>query len=59
MFQEGAQVPGEEVEAVSREGHVLRGEGPGFPYRMVAFSQDLPEQRSPRDPLWEKGRSHP
>ena len=62
MFQEGAVVPGEDAKAVDGDGQVLGGGGPGLPYGLVAlapaFSQDLPEQRSPWDPLWKKGRSH-
>lgn len=49
MFQEGAEVPGEDAKAVGGEGQVLGGGGPGLPYGSVAlapaFSQDLPEQR--------------
>lgn len=62
MFQEGAEVPGEDAKAVGGEGQVLGGAGPGLPYGSVAlapaFSQDLPEQRFPWDLLWMKGRSH-
>lgn len=55
-------MPGVDEEAVNGGGQVLRGGGPGFPIGPMAFSgpfpQDLPEQRSPWDPLWKKGGSH-
>lgn len=59
MFQKGAEVPGEDGEAVGGEGQVLRGGVPGLSQGTVAlagaFPQDLSDQRSPWDPLRRKG----
>lgn len=41
MFQKGAEVPGGDAEAVSREGQILRGESPRFPYWPVALDRAL------------------
>ena len=58
----GAEVTGEDAEAVSGQGQILREESPGLPYwpeaLARAFSQDLLKQRPPRDPLWKMGGSH-
>lgn len=37
MFQKGAEVPGEDAEAVGGEGQVLRRGGRGLPYGLVAL----------------------
>lgn len=59
---EGAEMPEEDAEAVGGEGRVPRGESPGLPHGPMAsagaVSQNLPEQRSPWDPLWKKGGHH-